>query len=334
MRGRGCTVTALTLPEEAAFGTFVAPTIIEVDRVAEVAREVFGPVLHVVRYKRQDLDRLVEEINATGYGLTFGLHTRIDETIARVVDRICAGNIYINRNIIGAVVGVQPFGGSGLSGTGPKAGGPLYLGRLLATPPEQALDSLKREFPSQSPARAYIDWLRSRNRDAIAACCLAYLSRTALGARADLPGPVGERNTYTLRPRGRVAALATTEVGLLVQLGVILATGNRALAVADAAVLRALDDLPPRLAAHVATAGTLEDTDRIDAVLFEGDQERLRALAMRLAERDGPILSLQAATPESVVTPNAYDPNRLLLECSISTNTAAAGGNATLMSIG
>src|SRR5205085_9628113 len=91
---------------------------------------VFGPVLHVVRYRRNDLDRTVEAINALGYGLTFGLHTRLDETTARVTSRIRAGNIYVNRNIIGAVVGVQPFGGHGLSGTGPKAGGPHYLPRF------------------------------------------------------------------------------------------------------------------------------------------------------------------------------------------------------------
>ncbi|WP_164094331.1 aldehyde dehydrogenase family protein, partial [Stenotrophomonas maltophilia] len=83
--------------------------------------------LHVLRYRRADLDALIADINRTGYGLTFGLHTRIDETIAHVTRKAEAGNIYVNRNMIGAVVGVQPFGGHGLSGTGPKAGGPLYL---------------------------------------------------------------------------------------------------------------------------------------------------------------------------------------------------------------
>ena len=103
--------------------------------MADVEREVFGPVLHVLRYRRDGLDALIDSINAAGYGLTFGLHTRIDETIGRVVERIEAGNIYVNRNIIGATVGVQPFGGSRLSGTGPKAGGPLYLSRLVIEPP-------------------------------------------------------------------------------------------------------------------------------------------------------------------------------------------------------
>ncbi len=134
MRARGFPVHQVPMPAEAAHGTFVPPTLIEIARVADVEREVFGPVLHVLRYARADLDRLLTEIDATGYGLTFGLHTRIDETVARVLGRIGAGNRYVNRNVIGAVVGVQPFGGSGLSGTGPKAGGPLYLGRLLKRP--------------------------------------------------------------------------------------------------------------------------------------------------------------------------------------------------------
>ncbi len=114
----------------------MAPTFIEIDRLSELKHEVFGPVLHVIRYRRENLDQLVDDINATGYGLTFGLHTRIDETAERVSNRIEVGNIYINRNIIGAIVGVQPFGGCGLSGTGPKAGGPLYLLRLLSVRPE------------------------------------------------------------------------------------------------------------------------------------------------------------------------------------------------------
>lgn len=102
-------------------GTFVAPTLIELDDFAELQKEVFGPVLHVVRYNRNQLPELIEQINASGYGLTLGVHTRIDETIAQVTGSAQVGNLYVNRNMVGAVVGVQPFGGEGLSGTGPKA---------------------------------------------------------------------------------------------------------------------------------------------------------------------------------------------------------------------
>ncbi|MEO7055756.1 MAG: trifunctional transcriptional regulator/proline dehydrogenase/L-glutamate gamma-semialdehyde dehydrogenase, partial [Caldimonas sp.] len=109
------------------YGSFVAPAVIEIERLAELEREVFGPVLHVLRYRRDALPTLLQQINDTGYGLTLGVHTRIDETVAQVVGAAHVGNVYVNRNVVGAVVGVQPFGGEGLSGTGPKAGGPLYL---------------------------------------------------------------------------------------------------------------------------------------------------------------------------------------------------------------
>jgi RHH-type proline utilization regulon transcriptional repressor/proline dehydrogenase/delta 1-pyrroline-5-carboxylate dehydrogenase len=111
-------------------GTFFAPMLVEIDRLARLEREVFGPILHVVRYDADRLDQVLDEIAATGYGLTLGIHSRIDETVRHVCDRLAVGNAYVNRSMIGAVVGVQPFGGEGLSGTGPKAGGPHYLHRF------------------------------------------------------------------------------------------------------------------------------------------------------------------------------------------------------------
>ena len=189
---------------------------------------MFGPVLHVLRYKRGALDALIDDVNAAGYGLTFGLHTRIDETIARVTERIEAGNIYVNRNIIGATVGVQPFGGSRLSGTGPKAGGPLYLSRLVAEPPPGALDGVEGAGAAQGGIRAYGDWLRAAGHAAEAERCVSLMARSPLGARAELKGPVGERNVYGLKPRGRIAAVAASRSGLLIEIGAILATGNDA----------------------------------------------------------------------------------------------------------
>ena len=118
------------LPFDCRKGSFFAPTIVKLDRIADLERENFGPILHVIRYASSDLLKICDEINATGYGLTFGIHSRIEETIQQVIARIRAGNIYVNRNMIGAVVGVQPFGGMGLSGAGPKAGGPHYLPRF------------------------------------------------------------------------------------------------------------------------------------------------------------------------------------------------------------
>ncbi|ROR32850.1 bifunctional proline dehydrogenase/L-glutamate gamma-semialdehyde dehydrogenase PutA [Inmirania thermothiophila] len=120
----------LPLPGETANGTFFPPTLVELDHIGRLEREVFGPVLHVIRYRASALDRVIEAINGTGYGLTLGVHTRIDATARYIHARVRVGNTYVNRNMIGAVVGVQPFGGEGLSGTGPKAGGPHYLLRF------------------------------------------------------------------------------------------------------------------------------------------------------------------------------------------------------------
>ena len=128
MRGQGHKV--FSLENENRNGTFVPPTIIEINSIADLQREVFGPVLHILRYHRDQLENVLSAINATGYGLTFGLHTRLDDVIDFVTTKVKAGNLYVNRNTIGAVVGVQPFGGIGLSGTGPKAGGPGYLHRF------------------------------------------------------------------------------------------------------------------------------------------------------------------------------------------------------------
>ena len=115
---------------DAEAGTFFAPSLIEIDRVDVLEKEVFGPVLHVLRFRGRDLQATIDAVNATGFGLTMGLHSRIDARARRLTELSGAGNIYVNRNMIGAVVGVQPFGGRGLSGTGPKAGGPQYLPRF------------------------------------------------------------------------------------------------------------------------------------------------------------------------------------------------------------
>ncbi len=117
-------------------GLFFAPHIVELKDAGALDREIFGPVLHVVRYKAKKFDAVLDAIDATGFGLTLGVHSRIEATVRRVIERLDTGNVYVNRNIIGAVVGTQPFGGSGLSGTGFKAGGPHYLMRFAV---EQAV---------------------------------------------------------------------------------------------------------------------------------------------------------------------------------------------------
>jgi RHH-type proline utilization regulon transcriptional repressor/proline dehydrogenase/delta 1-pyrroline-5-carboxylate dehydrogenase len=123
-------IATTPLDADLALGTFFAPRAYELSSLDQLQREVFGPVLHVIRWKAGQLDAVIDQVNATGYGLTLGIHSRIDQTVERISQRARVGNIYVNRNQIGAVVGVQPFGGQGLSGTGPKAGGPHYLARF------------------------------------------------------------------------------------------------------------------------------------------------------------------------------------------------------------
>jgi len=123
-------IREVKLDEGCAHGTFFAPRAYEIASLAQLQREVFGPILHVVRWKASELDRVIDQVNATGYGLTLGIHSRVDATVEYIRQRARVGNTYVNRNQIGAVVGVQPFGGEGLSGTGPKAGGPHYLLRF------------------------------------------------------------------------------------------------------------------------------------------------------------------------------------------------------------
>jgi len=316
MRAAGHAVEQLALPPECAAGTFVPPTIIELPGIAELKQEVFGPVLHVVRWRRADLGVLVDAINATGYGLTFGLHTRLDETIAEVTARIEAGNVYINRNVIGAVVGVQPFGGRGLSGTGPKAGGPLYLGRLVREAPAQVgagcADAVLADF---------FVWLRAHGEDEVARRAEAYGARSRLGFSIELPGPVGERDVYRLRPRGKVMLRASSASALLEQIAVVLATGCEALVDGDVPAR-----LPPRVASRV---GALADQP-LAAALVEGDAAAILAAARALSARPGPLVPLHAARSGDL----AYEPDWLLEEVSISTDTTAAGGNASLMMLG
>ncbi|WP_373743559.1 trifunctional transcriptional regulator/proline dehydrogenase/L-glutamate gamma-semialdehyde dehydrogenase [Achromobacter insuavis] len=303
MRTAGHRVDQVELNGECRHGTFVAPTIIEIDHISELTREVFGPVLHVVRYARDELDALLDAVNGTGYGLTFGVHTRIDETIAHVTGQVHAGNVYVNRNIVGAVVGVQPFGGECLSGTGPKAGGPLYMYRLLGTRPEGLPPALDAAAP--------------------------------LPQRIALPGPTGETNTYLVEPRGAVYCVAATEAGARAQWSAARLTGNHAW-FADTPAAQAL--LATLDAEQQGQAGILADAevDQADyqAVLFEGDGDALRALNQRIAQRPGAILAVHGLTSDALAAGVSYVPERLLTERSISVNTAAAGGNASLMTIG
>ena len=287
----------------------------------------------MIRYRRENLDRLIDDINATGYGLTFGLHTRIDETAERVASRVEVGNIYINRNIIGAIVGVQPFGGSGLSGTGPKAGGPLYLLRLLSVRPETGL-AVEPLEAALAPAIKYRDWLSADGHDAEAAHVDEYINRSPLGISMELPGPVGERNVYALRRRGQVLLLPETQSGLLIQIGAALATGNPMLVKAESAIAGVLSRMPVDLATRIEKVSDWTEVSSIAAVLVEGTPQRVLEINRVVAELMGRIVTVQGASTSGLERGTEdYCLDWLIEEVSTSINTAAAGGNASLMAI-
>ena len=371
MQADGQPVTRMARDESGGQGHFVMPTLIEIDGIERLQREVFGPVLHVLRYRRDDLDKVLDAINATGYGLTFGVHSRIDETIAQVTQKVQAGNIYVNRNVIGAVVGVQPFGGLGLSGTGPKAGGPLYLYRLLQADEAQnnrALTALadspacrvmvpkpgERQQAEPAGLQALAILLDSLQGLALvapkgelshfeavqaSAACDACLAATVLGQTFKLPGPTGESNRYQLLPRGAVWAVPQTALGLVHQVAAALASGNRCwleTPAADSAVARLLATLPPEVKASVqlCSAEELRSQPDLSALLFEGDGDALQALLPQLAQRVGAIVRVESLSPAQLAAGAHYDLSALMHEQSISTNTAAAGGNAQLMTMG
>ncbi len=322
-------------------GTFVTPTLIELESFDEMKKEVFGPVLHVVRYNRNNLAGLIEQINKAGYGLTLGVHTRIDETIAQVTGSAHVGNLYVNRNMVGAVVGVQPFGGEGLSGTGPKAGGPLYLYRLLASRPDAAVQTTLERHDARyaqdaqvktlitRPHQALTEW--AAGRPELKVLCEHYLALSQSGVQRTLPGPTGERNTYTLLPRERVLCLADNEQDLLVQLAAVTSAGSRVLW-ADEPLQRTLaKQLPAAVNAIIDFAKPdVLFSQFFDAVIYHGDSDQLRALCEKVAAREGAIVSVQGfGRGETNLLLE-----RLWLERSLSVNTAAAGGNASLMTIG
>ena len=308
---------------DAPVGTFVPPTVLEIRSLEELTQEVFGPVLHVIRYQRADLPKLIEQINASGFGLTLGVHSRIDETIDFISGRAHVGNIYVNRNIVGAVVGVQPFGGEGKSGTGPKAGGPLYLKRLQ----RGAAMLGEHERKSTPGLDALTVWAKMHGHDRIVNLAQQYCRTSLLGSTTVLPGPTGERNTLSFQPRGTVVCAAASTGGLLNQLAATLATGNFAVVLGNSnGVLP--NDLPAAVLDRVQVIGQLDG--------FHGEfQIALVESALgntvrpQLAAREGALVALIDSNEDAPIPLW-----RLVAERALCVNTTAAGGNASLMTLG
>ncbi len=245
-------------------GYFVPPTMLKVSGINDLEREVFGPVLHIATFKGDQLDKVIADINARGFGLTFGLHTRIDSRVQAVSDAIHAGNIYVNRNQIGAVVGSQPFGGEGLSGTGPKAGGPRYVPRF---------------FAPQMPSVDAQPWTGQADHAAITRALTEAVS-TKIDERL-MPGPTGELNRLTAHSREPVLCLGPGQGAAAAQVAAVTTLGGQAVG-ADG-------DLAPDMLTRLPA---------LSAVLWWGDVARGRDYAQALAARSGAIVPLITALPD------------------------------------
>ncbi len=328
MKAQSPNVYQLPLPEVCEQGTFVPPTVIELESLSQLQREVFGPVLHVIRYRRDDLPKLIDAINATGYGLTLGIHSRIDETIDFITARAHVGNIYVNRNIVGAVVGVQPFGGEGKSGTGPKAGGPLYLKRLQRNAVvTRAAHTIHQQHAASPAFDSLMKWAGAHGHTRIAALGDNYVHANLLSTALVLPGPTGERNTLRFAPRGDVLCSASNVDVLLNQLAACFATGNSVVTTSLTAAL-----LPAGLPESVRRAVTVVEEKALSSVSLHMalvDAGQVGEHAVRLAARDGALVPV-IETSGSEAIPLW----RLVAERALCVNTTAAGGNASLMTLG
>jgi RHH-type transcriptional regulator, proline utilization regulon repressor / proline dehydrogenase / delta 1-pyrroline-5-carboxylate dehydrogenase len=244
-------------------GYFIAPTVLIVDRITDVTCEIFGPVLHVLRYQDSEFDNLISQINAQGYGLTLSIHSRSRQRALRCAALAKVGNVYINRHQVGAAVAQQPFGGSRLSGTGPKAGGPMYLLRL-----------------SKSAASK---------------------TNVTLSTELKLPSIVGEENSWRLQPRGNLLCLGGKDKATLVrQIELALATANSALVITHD--VQQLQQRYPAPAVTCIEPPAIIDRDWLSTLEIDGvmvDDPQLRTIVtMQLAELEGPLLAVLSVDDE------------------------------------
>lgn len=368
---------------------FFLPRLVEIKALSTLKKEVFGPIVHVIRYKAKELEDVINEINNTGFGLTMGIHTRIEEKAKYLASRSRAGNVYVNRNMIGAVVGVQPFGGRDLSGTGPKAGGPMYLNRLvqdkvqnedielskresleLDKEIEECKDdkSMVEDITQQAknhvllwrftPVNTRISVLRqliaelSSSQEMIEQKLL--ITKTIKDARAqllmidkamanpkELPGPTGESNTLMLESRGILVCIRCKDTPFdfwLMSIISSIAAGNCVLALVDksnlveAEIIKAiLTEIGlPEGVFQVIEMGhlpTLMLDSHISGAILSTHSPLLKRVTEHIAARQGAILP--------VITAYTYRSlfRRLVTEKTVTIDTTAAGGNASLMTM-
>ncbi|MBL4876605.1 MAG: bifunctional proline dehydrogenase/L-glutamate gamma-semialdehyde dehydrogenase PutA [Cohaesibacteraceae bacterium] len=338
MKDKGRLLKILDVPDG---GIFCAPALIKLEGIEELEEEIFGPVLHVATFKSSELDQIVDTINEQNFGLTFGLHTRIDSRVQQIVERAEVGNIYVNRNQIGAVVGSQPFGGEGLSGTGPKAGGPLYLKRFnaqktghesIAVSSNVNADSLQNSLDNlHKLTEKQNRWKTRTDRIAVLRATGFEMLPQIISfdmITKNLPGPTGETNRLSRVARGVILCLGPTARSAKIQATTALSTGNSVIVISpeaeqiksdletSGAVIEAIDGL--------LSPEALENVGAFDAIASNACVEELREMKIALSKRSGPLIP--------VITEECA-PERFILERHLCVDTTAAGGNATLLSM-
>ena len=310
-------------------GYYVSPTMIEIDSLDDINEEFFGPILHVIRYKSEHLECMIDQLNAKGFGLTFGIHSRIKTQVDLVSKRINAGNIYINRNQVGAIVGSQPFGGEGFSGTGPKAGGPSALhgySRGLNTPFAKdclVLSNNKTPFFDQ----VMIDKITNAF-PVLDQVFIGYLVDTVnqYGQSVELPGPTGESNTLSYHPKGCILCLGFSDKDALQQCLMAMALGNTVMTTLsqecfDQLIGLGFDVNKLFKMAGVNPTAELLKSDCYDAIMYSGDSKKFDWLVI---DRNSGITPVINSTNE---------PWQLLNERVITVDTTASGGNANLLAL-
>ncbi|UDL06248.1 bifunctional proline dehydrogenase/L-glutamate gamma-semialdehyde dehydrogenase PutA [Marinobacter sp. CA1] len=326
---QGRVLKRLPVPEK---GLFVAPTVIRVNGIEELEEEIFGPVLHVATFEARDIDQVVDAVNAKGYGLTFGIHSRVDHRVDRIARRIKVGNTYVNRNQIGAIVGSQPFGGEGLSGTGPKAGGPQYVRRFMKAGTESRATDSSAKAVDAKQLRGLIHKLEGQQ--ALAPEARIEALRPIFGkvpapldtGYEEMPGPTGELNRLSCHARGVILCLGPDRESAMAQAATALSQGNKVVmiapGVADVVSQAANAGLPVVGAEGLLAPEALVSAAGFEAVVSVAEQDLLKAYRQALARRDGALLPL--------ITEPTLD-QRFVIERHLCVDTTAAGGNASLI---
>ncbi len=353
MEDEGRLLKKLSLTEDLRNqGSYVEPCLFRLESIAQLEKEIFGPVLHVVTYKSGDVEAVVKEINKTGYGLTMGLHTRVDDRVQKVADLAHVGNLYVNRNQIGAVVGVQPFGGEGKSGTGPKAGGPLYLHKLVGKNKdysEYSAGMVLADLSEDVPYTGTADSLKEQERwnkvpdrislfkkNRLTICSAGGFSEQAFTRllagyhqeSIELPGPTGESNRLQFHGRGVVFVMG---VRWKQDAALALATGNAIIVWGKPEGYEPFVEcltqsgIPEALIATVEQSSLrsfIRQATGLSAACLSVDYETCKTIQAWLAFRSGPLVP---------VLQGDKGWREFVHERTLSIDTTASGGNAALL---